>query len=241
MELLNVLVLLVVAAGAACQVLSGVGFALVCTPFLVLTVGHDQGVRTVLAMSILLNIVILLRSFRQVRLGDAFRLLLPAAVLVVPAITLANTVRTPFLSALAGAVILLATALIVAGRALPWLEGTRGAVIAGATSGVFNVLAAASGPPVALFAAQRRWPPIVATATLQAFALPLNVVTLALLRPISSDAAGLGWALTGLVLGTVIASFFSTRVPPRAVRSVTLSIAGLGGATLLITGLMTIA
>lgn len=240
-DVLDVLVLCVVAAGAACQVLSGVGFALVCTPLLVLTVGQDQGVRTVLAMSILLNIVVLLRSFRHVRIPDALRLLLPAAVLVAPAVFLANAVRAPVLSALAGAVILLATALVARGRSLPWLEGARGAVLAGATSGVFNVLAAASGPPVALFAAQQRWPPLVASATLQAFALPLNIVTLTLLGPDINDASGLGWALAGLVLGTIVASLFAARVPAGAIRPITLSIAGLGGTTLLITGLTALA
>ncbi|WIB65967.1 sulfite exporter TauE/SafE family protein (plasmid) [Curtobacterium sp. MCBD17_040] len=226
-----------VGVGAACQVLSGVGFALVCSPLLVLTLGHDQGVRTVLAMSIVLNAVVLIRSFREVRAGDALRLFIPAAVLVVPTVLLAGAVRTPVLSLLAGAVILLATGLVVAGRQLQWLEGTRGAITAGAVSGIFNVVAAASGPPVALFAAQRRWSPVVTSATLQAFALPLNMITFLTLRPSPTDFSGLGWAVAGLIAGTVIAAAMARKVPVGVVRPVTLSIAGVGGVTLVVSGL----
>jgi uncharacterized membrane protein YfcA len=236
-DALILVVALVVAVGAVCQVLSGVGFALVTSPLLVLALGHDRGVRTVLALSIVLNAVVLVRSFRHVRRADALRLLVPAALLVVPAALLADAVRPAVLAVAAGVVILVATGLVMAGRSLPFLDGARGAVLAGALSGVFTVLAGAGGPPVALFAAQRRWSPEVAGATLQAFALPLNVLTLVILGPSAADLPGLGWALAGLVLGTVVAILLSRRVRPSAVRRLTLSVAALGGASLVVGGL----
>ena len=190
MDWLGVAVLLVVAVGAACQVASGLGFALVCSPLLVLVLGHGPGVRVVLVMSIVLNLVVLARSWRHVRVGDALRLLVPAALFVVPTALLAQSVRTPLLSLLAGSVVVVATVLVIARRELRWLDGTRGAVAAGAASGVFNTLAAASGPPVAIFAAQRRWEPRVMSATLQAFSLPLNLVTLAVLVLVGDGAGG---------------------------------------------------
>jgi hypothetical protein len=200
MDWLGVAVLLVVAVGAACQVASGLGFALVCSPLLVLVLGHGPGVRVVLVMSIVLNLVVLARSWRHVRLGDALRLLVPAALFVVPTALLAQSVRTPLLSLLAGSVVVVATALVIARRELSWLDGTRGAVAAGAASGVFNTLAAASGPPVAIFAAQRRWEPRVMSATLQAFSLPLNLVTLAVLVLVGDGAGG------GAASATAVAS-----------------------------------
>ncbi len=234
---LSLAVLLFVAVGAACQVLSGVGFALVCSPLLVLTLGHDQGVRTVLVMSIVLNMIVLARSFRNVRVADAVRLFIPAAIAVIPTVFLAGAIRTPVLSLVAGAVIVLATALVASGRRLPLLEGTRGALTAGAASGIFNVVAAASGPPVALFAAQRRWSPVVTSATLQAFALPLNVITFVILKPAVSDFSGLGWAVAGLIGGTAIATAVSGKVPAAVVGPVTLIIATVGGVTLIATAI----
>lgn len=237
MEALSALVLLVVAVGAVCQVLSGVGFALVTSPLLVLALGHDRGVRTVLALSIVLNAVVLVRSFRHVRPAEALRLLVPAALLVVPAALLLDAVRPAALAVVAGVVILLATGLVAGGRALPFLDGARGAVLAGALSGVFTVLAGAGGPPVALFAAQRRWTPVVASATLQAFALPLNLLTLLVLGPSPADLSGLGWAAAGLVIGTIAAMLVAPRVSGASVRRVTLVVAALGGAGLVVGGI----
>ncbi|QNE44051.1 TSUP family transporter [Frigoribacterium sp. NBH87] len=263
MDWLGVAVLLVVAVGAACQVASGLGFALVCSPLLVLVLGHGPGVRVVLVMSIVLNLVVLARSWRHVRLGDALRLLVPAALFVVPTALLAQSVRTPLLSLLAGSVVVVATALVIARRELRWLDGTRGAVAAGAASGVFNAIAAASGPPVAIFAAQRRWEPRVMSATLQAFSLPLNLVTLAVLVLVGDGAGGggggsaasatavaagavapaglplapLAWAVAGLLAGAAAGVALGHRVPAPVVRAVALGVALLGGATLVTTGL----
>ena len=263
MDWLGVAVLLVVAVGAACQVASGLGFALVCSPLLVLVLGHGPGVRVVLVMSIVLNLVVLARSWRHVRLGDALRLLVPAALFVVPTALLAQSVRTPLLSLLAGSVVVVATVLVIARRELRWLDGTRGAVAAGAASGVFNTLAAASGPPVAIFAAQRRWEPRVMSATLQAFSLPLNLVTLAVLVLVGDGAGGggggsaasatavavgaaapaglplapLAWAVAGLLAGAAAGVALGHRVPAPVVRAVALGVALLGGATLVTTGL----
>jgi len=260
MDWLGVAVLLVVAVGAACQVASGLGFALVCSPLLVLVLGHGPGVRVVLVMSIVLNLVVLARSWRHVRVGDALRLLVPAALFVVPTALLAQSVRTPLLSLLAGSVVVVATVLVIARRELRWLDGTRGAVAAGAASGVFNTLAAASGPPVAIFAAQRRWEPRVMSATLQAFSLPLNLVTLAVLVLVGDGAGGgaataatsagagagapaglplapLAWAVVGLLAGAAAGVALGHRVPAPVVRAVALGVALLGGATLVTTGL----
>ncbi|NQX12110.1 sulfite exporter TauE/SafE family protein [Microbacteriaceae bacterium VKM Ac-2855] len=236
MDWLGVAVLLVVAVGAAAQVVTGVGFALVCAPLLLLTLGRDQGIRTVLAMSILLNVYVLLRSFRHVRIGDAARMLLPSVAFVPLTVLFAGLVRGPVLTAVAGAVIITATTIVALGRPLPFLEGNRGVYIAGAASGVFNVLAAASGPPVTLLAVQRRWSPAATRGTLQVFALGLNILTLVILGPIAGDYSQLGWAAAGLVFGTAAASLTVHRAPAHVVRPVTLAIAGVGGATLVATG-----
>lgn len=234
-------VLLVVALGAACQVFAGVGFALVCAPLLLLTLGREQGIRIVLVMSILLNACVLLRTFRHVRIGDALRLLLPALAFVPPAVLFAGSVRGPVLTAVAGGVIVLATALVLVGRPLPFLDGSRGVLVAGAASGVFNVLAAASGPPTTLLAAQHRWSPSITRGTLQAFALPLNIVTLALIGADLGDVSRLGWAATGLVLGILIAAVTAPRVPAALVRPATLAVSGAGGVGLLISGIFGLA
>lgn len=233
---LGLAVLLVVGLGAACQVFAGVGFALVCAPLLILVLGREQGIRVVLVMAILLNAYVLLRSFRHVRVADTLRMLAAALVVIPPTFLFAGAVRGPVLTLAAGAVIVAATVIVAVGRPMPFFDGTRGVLTAGAASGVFNVLAAASGPPITLLAAQRRWSPSVARGTQQLFGLPLNIVTLSILGPSAGDYSDLGWAAAGLVIGTIVASVTVHRAPEGVVRPVTLSLAGAGGAVLLVTG-----
>lgn len=227
-----------VGLAAAAQVLSGLGFALVAGPFLILALGQGDGVRLSVAMSLMLNIALLVGSYRFVRWADALRLLVPATLLVLPTVALTTRLSAPWVSAAAGAAILVAVALIALGRRANWVDRPVGALAAGASSGVLNVLAGASGPPVALFVAHRGWAPQVSSATLQAYALPLNVVTLAALGAPSAQPARLLWACVGLIVGAASAWRLRDRVSSSAVRTLTLILATAGGLLLLYRGLL---
>lgn len=237
MEWVGPAVLVAVAVGAAAQVITGTGFALVCAPFLLLLLGHDLGVRTVLLLSVALNIVVLAMTFRHTRLRDALLLLLPAAAVVIPTVAVVDAIRGPALTIAAGIVILVATMLVVRGRGLAAIAGARGVVLVGATSGVFTVVAAVSGPPVALLAIERRWPPDTTRATMQAFHLPLNIVALIALGPLPATTDEMWWAVAGCVLGAVAGALSARRVPARMVRRAMLWLAAAGGIWLVASGL----
>jgi uncharacterized protein len=227
----------VVAAAASAQIFSGIGFALICAPLLIAALGHGDGVRVVIVMSIVLNVAGLVPSYRLVRVGDALRLLVPAAAFVIPTLLISNGLGGATVSLVSGCAILLATALLISGRRFGWIDGPGGALAAGAASGVLNVLAAAAGPPVALFATHRRWPPQVAAATLQAYALPLNLITLAALGLPAIQMSHLASAITGLSIGTAVALVFARRVNAAPVRWITLAVAAGGGLLLIARGL----
>jgi hypothetical protein len=227
----------VVAAAASAQIFSGIGFALICAPLLIAGLGHSDGVRVVLVMSIVLNVAGIVPAYRLVRVGDALRLFVPAAVFVIPTLLISNSLGGATVSLVSGCAILLATTLLISGRRFGWIDGPAGALAAGAASGVLNVLAAAAGPPVALFAAHRRWPPRVAAATLQAYGLPLNLVTLAALGLPAAQMNHLGSAVTGLAIGTATALAFARHANARAVRWITLAVAAAGGLLLIARGL----
>jgi len=231
---LSLAVAAAVGLAAAAQVLSGVGFALIASPLLIASLGHLEGIRLTLVLSVVLNVVILTRSYRAVRWADALRLLLPAAVLMVPTLVVSAQLSSAAVSAAAGVAILFAVALVADGRRAGWVQGPAGAVAAGATSGVLNVLAGTSGPPVALFVAHRGWPPRVATATLQAYALPLNVLTLAVLGLPTAQPGRLAAAAGGLLVGTITAWPLLTRVTPARVRAATLTLAAAGAILLIV-------
>lgn len=236
MDWLSVGVLLTVALGATVQIITGTGFALVCAPFLLLMLGHDVGVRAVLVLSLALNAYLLAVTIRHVRWRDSLLLLLPAALLVVPTVFVVDAIRGPVLTLIAGAVIVIATLLVIRGRTLKVIDTPGGVVLVGAVSGVFTIVAAVSGPPVTLLAAQRNWSPDVARGTMQAFFLPLNLLALVLLGPVDADLSTVWWAVGGCVLGLLAGSLGARRIPARGVRWAMLAVAAVGGVWLTVSG-----
>lgn len=239
-EWLDVAVLVAAAAGSAFQVLSGIGFGLIASPLLILALGREDGIRIVLIISIVLNAAVLARSIRFVRLGDTVRLLIPAALLVVPVVFLLGSVHAPFLTVLAGSAVLFGTVLVARGRPLNWMLSSRGAVITGAASGLLTALTGVGGPPVALLVSARRWSARVAWGTMQAFFLPLNLVTLTALGPFVNGVSKLGWAVAGVVFGAAIALLLAGRLSETLIRRTTLALAGISAATLVANGIVSL-
>jgi uncharacterized membrane protein YfcA len=236
MDWLGIGVLLTVAAGATVQIITGTGFALVCAPFLLLMLGHDVGVRAVLVLSLALNAYLLAVTIRHVRWRDSLLLLLPAGLLVVPTVFVVDAIRGPALTTAAGAVIVIATLLVVRGRELKLIDSAAGVILVGAVSGVFTIVAAVSGPPVILLAVQRKWSPEVTRATMQALFLPLNLLALLVLGPVDADLSDVWWAIGGCVLGLLAGSLGARRIPAPAVRWAMLAVAAAGGIWLTATG-----
>lgn len=236
MDWLGTGVLLTVAAGATVQIITGTGFALVCAPFLLLMLGHDVGVRAVLVLSLGLNAYLLMITIRHVRWRDSVLLLLPATLLIVPAAFAATAIRGPALTIAAGAVIVVATVIVVRGCTLKVLDTSAGVILVGAVSGVFTIVAAVSGPPVTLLAVQRKWSPDATRGTMQAFFLPLNLLALLLLGPADADLSNVWWAVGGCVLGLLAGSHGARRFPAPVVRWAMLTVAAAGGAWLTAAG-----
>jgi len=226
-----------VAVGALAQSISGIGFALVGGPLLFTVFGAREGVRVAVVLSMVVNVAVLAREHRAVMV----RRVLPVAVaalaatpILVAALSSANGTA---LRAAAGAVIVVGAALVATGRTRDF--GTAGGVVAGLVSATMNVLASAGGPAVAVYASGARWDPTRLRATLQAYFLALNVVTLATLGPPDWTARRAVVLIAALLLGSAAGAFIAPRVSGRMARSVTLVLAGAGGLAVLIAALAT--
>jgi uncharacterized membrane protein YfcA len=224
-----------VAVGALAQSISGIGFALVGGPLLFTVFGAREGVRVAVVLSMVVNLAVLVREHWAVMV----RRVLPVAVtalaatpLLVAALSSANSTA---LRAAAGGVIVVGAALVATGRTRDF--GTTGGVVAGLLSATMNVLASAGGPAVAVYAAGARWDPTRVRATLQAYFLALNVVTLATLGPPHWSALQAVVLVVALLLGSVAGAFVAPRVPAGLARSVTLLLAAVGGLAVLIAAL----
>jgi uncharacterized membrane protein YfcA len=230
---LTAAVLLSVLLGTLAQSVSGIGFALVCGPLLVVSLGPQDGVRLVMLLSLVLNVVLLSRLWRQVDRRGTLLLLVPAA-LATPLLAVAvRSLPARPAAALAGLVVLTGVALLASGVRWKAARGSTGAVLAGVLGAATNVVAAVAGPVVALWAANAQWRADVQRASLQGYFLGLNCVALPSLGLPEVDGRLLAGCLVTLALGTLLGVPLGRRVSELAARRTTLTLAGLGGAVVL--------
>jgi len=223
-----------VGVGALAQAVSGIGFALVCGPFLVAVLGPLRGVPVAVALSLPLNAAMLLREPRAVRWRPALLLLLPAAAVLPLATYATHRLSGPAATVIAGAATVAAAAALAAGFRLHRAAGPLGAVVAGAASGAMNVLAGIGGPAAALYATNAQWPAATTRATLQAYFLALNVLTLAVLG-LPSVSPGL---FAAVLAGFAVGSALVRRLPESTARRATLGLAAASGAVAVVRGLI---
>lgn len=230
-----VLAALAVVVGAAAQSVSGIGFSLVSGPLLFTVFGAREGVRVAVVLSMVVNAVVLSREHRLV----LWRRLLPVlvtALAVTPVLAhLLQDAHPRLLRGAAGAVIVLGATLVAAGRTAD--TGVAGGIAAGVASATMNVLASAGGPAVAVYAAGARWDPLRLRATLQAYFLSLNVVTLLTLGPPHWNAPRAIALAAALAAGSVGGAVVARRVDAGLARSVTLVLAACGGVAVLVSAL----
>lgn len=228
------LVVLAVVVGALAQSVSGIGFTLVCGPLLVAALGPADGVRLSVVLSLVVNAVVLARTWRSVSWRDTVLLLVPA-VLATPVLArLLRTAPERAAEVLAGAATLLGALLVAAGLRWRAAGGRAGAVATGVVSAAMNVVAGAGGPAVAVFAANAGWPAAGLRSTAQAYFLVLNLVAaLSLGLPRVAGALVLG-CLAAVAVGLVLGGPLAARVPETAARRVTLALAATGGLALLV-------
>lgn len=234
----EVLLVLLIAAGAAAQGISGIGFSLVCGPVLVSALGPADGVRVSVLLSVLVNAGVLAREHRHVAWRAAAVLLLPAAIATPLLALVLRDVPDRAAQVLAGlAAVLGALALW---RGLRWsaLSSVTGMVGAAVVSAGMNDTAGIGGPAVALWADNAGWPHEKARGTLQVYFLGLNLVALVTLGLPHQSQGRYGEMLAALVGGYLLGAVLSRRTPVAQARLVTLALAFLGGAVVLVRALV---
>ena len=241
-----------VAIGALAQSISGIGFALVGGPLLFTVFGPREGVRVAVVLSMMVNIAVLVREHRAVMVRRVLPVLVAALAVTPLLVYLMADVDTGALRAAAGAVIVVGVVLVAAGRtrdrdssraehddsSRAEHDGLIGGVIAGLVSATMNVLASAGGPAVAVYATGARWDPTRLRATLQAYFLALNVVTVLSLGPPHWSASRATVLIAALLAGSVVGAVIAPRISARFARAATLVLAAAGGLAVLISALV---
>jgi len=239
-----------VLVGAVLQRLSGTGMGLVLAPTLTLLLGPTTGVLVANATTFVSASLMLLAMRRDVewpRVGLVCAFAVPGAVV---GALLVRATPPAWLQVVVGAVVLAAIVVTAAAGALgrmPRVEGRWVTPLAGFVGAVFNTTAGVSAPGMVVHSRLVGWQQRAFAASMQpVFATMglLSVVTKSLLS--APHQALPPWWLLPLVVATVVVGIrvggrLVERVGSHRARTVALALAGLGGASALVRGLLALA
>lgn len=157
----------------------GFGDALIAMPLLALLIGLRAATPLVALAAAAIAVTMLLRSWRDVQLRSAWRLVLASALGIPPGLWLLKGVQETAATAALAVGILAYAGYGLLGPRLPELRTERAAFpfgfLAGILGGAYNV----NGPAVVIYGTLRRWPPATFRATLQGYFLLTNALIMA--------------------------------------------------------------
>lgn len=239
------LILLAVLVGALSQRITGMGFALVSGPFLVLLMDPISGIVLVNLCGVLSSIIVLSRTFREVEWPAAWKLTVCAVAGTVPGAYLAVLLPGHALEILIGALVVvsLTSSLVLTRLADPARRGNRAILTAGLTSGAMSAAAGVGGPALSALALLTRWEQRSFAATIQPVFIAVSTSSVIMKLVFdhgawpSLDTTTWALILAALVAGQVLGEWLSRIVPVGAARVGMLSLAFLGGALTIARGM----
>ncbi|WP_417366557.1 sulfite exporter TauE/SafE family protein [Glutamicibacter arilaitensis] len=225
--------------GASTQRISGMGFALVSSPFLVMVLGPHEGVMLVNLLGACSSLLIFAQVFRQVEYKKVLILLIPAMLMTLPGAWVAATLDGPLLSVVISIMVILALASSFMIRNLPMAQSKSLAVGAGAVSGFMSVTAGVSGPAIAGYAVASRWPQAQFAISVQLYFLVLSLTSLAA----KGGMPQLHWqqwagCFAAMVVGILLGNFLAPKIPAKYSRAFVVLIAFSGAVSLMVNGFM---
>lgn len=211
----------IVLLGSLIQRVTGMGLALVASPFLVLVLGADLGVQTIQAVGLGVCALSAWQLRASVSWRKAAALLVFSVIGLVPGAWVARALPAAWLSIVIGAITVLALVASTFVKDARVFEGTQGLSLSGVLSGFMNVTAGVGGPPIVIYASTTRWAYAEYVATVQLYFTGLNVLSLAGrgvpgLDPVEWVVVA-GSAVLGLLIGHRIGSSISERVARPAI------------------------
>jgi uncharacterized membrane protein YfcA len=229
--------LLSVFLAAATQRITGIGFALVSAPLLVLVSGPITGVLLANLLSLITSLIVLTQTWRQVDLKRVVLLTIPALCCLPVGLFVARHLPPAALMVGIGGLVLAALAAVRLLRRTAVFSGPGGAIAAGALSGFMNVTAGVGGPAVTLYAIGSRWPHYSFVGSAQLYFAILNIGSITAKGLPHIGAVALAGAVGALGLGVLLGHFAARRIAPGRARAAVLVLAVAGAMGTVIKGL----
>ncbi|MGJ3507852.1 TSUP family transporter [Enemella sp. A6] len=216
-----------VLCGSVAQRVTGLGFALVCSPFLVMALGPIEGVVVANLCGVISGLVSLWFTWRLVDFRRAMRI--AAAVLVgfLPGMVVIRVVPPDWLAVLVASIVLLALLVTLTVKPGRTPDSWQLSSVAGLVAGFMGLTASVGGPPLAIYGRLTDWDNREFAAAMQAV-VPFSVVPVVTAPSFPAFAVG-GWAaligalLCGVIIGNQIAPHVSNRAAGRLVMTVAMA------------------
>ena len=232
-----------VLVGALAQRITGMGFALIAAPALVILMGPFDGVIIVNLCAVLSSLLILPRVWRLIDWGRFGWLTVPAVAGTVLGALVAARLPGPVLQLGVGVLVVVAlTVSLAVTRTDHVAKGRAPAIVAGVTSGFMNASAGVGGPAISVYAVATRWPQASFAATAQPYFVVIGVASLVGKLAVTDwrlpelDAGTWPVVIASLLTGLALGELLHRRVSHRAARAAVIVIAYLGGVSAIVDG-----
>lgn len=233
-----VLLACAVALGAATQRLTGMGFALVASPLLVLLIGPDTGVSLLQVLGVITSMIVLTGVWRDVDWPVLPWLVVSAAIGIVPGAWLARSLSRPLLEVVVGALVVVGLGVTLGSSRARVFTGRGGAAGVGLLSGFMNATAAVGGPPMVLYQLSSGWSHRVFVATVQVYFVFLSSFTLAARGLPRLPLAAWITAVAAMFAGILVGDRLIGRVSEATARRLMVAVALAGGVATMVKGVL---
>ena len=163
------LVLAAVVMGAGMQRVTGMGFALVAAPFLVLLLGPVEGVVLVNVCGAVTAGAIIFRVVKDIDWKRYGALAASALLGIIPAAILIRLIPAPVLEISIGVILAVGLTVLLVLKSATLPQRRRYLLTAGGLSGFMNTAAGVGGPAVSMYSIATRWQHKSFAATMQPY------------------------------------------------------------------------
>ncbi|GAA1212806.1 sulfite exporter TauE/SafE family protein [Rhodoglobus aureus] len=237
------LVALAVVVGALSQRITGMGFALVASPLIVILLGPFDGVLVVNLCGVISSLLIIPRVWRHIEWRTLAWLAIPALITIVPGSLLVTRLPGAVMQLGIGVLVIVAlTATLLIRRAEHVVPARPAAIVAGAASGFMNTAAGVGGPALSIYAVIMRWPQVNFAATLQPYFVLVGTASLVTKTIFSGgqlpELHAASWIIiiASLLVGLALGEVLNRHVSHRVARIAVVIVAYAGGTVAVIDG-----
>jgi len=237
---------LAVLVGALAQRVSGMGFALVAAPVLVLLIGPFEGILLANLGGAVSTSIVISRVWRRVDWRQFRMLVIPALIAVVPGAFISVLLGGSALQIIVGVLLIIAlTVSLFIHRANRVVPQRPAAVFSGAASGFLSATAGVGGPGMSVYAVLTRWEHGSFAATIQPIFVVLGVTSFITKVTVSQQSLpAYDWwvwplviacTLVGIAAGEALSRLISVRIA----RITVIVISYLGAVAAIVDGVLT--